>query len=218
MGKITGFMEIDRHDRQATSRRPTGCVSYREFMIPLEERDVERQAARCMDCGIPYCHNGCPVNNQIPDWNDLVYAKDWQEASRNLHSHQQLSGVHRPHLPGPMRSRLYTQHRRQPGDHQDHRMRNRRQGVGRRLDRPGNPGTADRQVDRNYWCGTGGNGRGSTTRPRRPRCACLRKERQTWRSDALRHSGLQDGKASDRPARSTDGGRGRHVPLWRSCR
>ncbi len=85
MGKITGFMEIDRQDR---NYRPAGdrIRHFREFLIPLEERDVERQAARCMDCGIPYCHSGCPVNNQIPDWNDLVYRQDWEEASRNLHS------------------------------------------------------------------------------------------------------------------------------------
>ncbi len=85
MGKITGFMEIDRQDRKY---RPAGdrIRHFREFVIPLEDRDVERQAARCMDCGIPYCHTGCPVNNQIPDWNDLVYNSDWEEASRNLHS------------------------------------------------------------------------------------------------------------------------------------
>ena len=85
MGKITGFMEIDRQDRKykpASDR----IRHFREFMLPLEERDVERQAARCMDCGIPYCHTGCPVNNQIPDWNDLVFNKDWEEAARNLHS------------------------------------------------------------------------------------------------------------------------------------
>ena len=85
MGKITGFMEIDRQDRKykpASDR----IRHFREFMVPLEERDVERQAARCMDCGIPYCHTGCPVNNQIPDWNDLVFNKDWEEAARNLHS------------------------------------------------------------------------------------------------------------------------------------
>ncbi len=85
MGKITGFIEIDRQER--TYKPAADRVrNYREFMIPLEDRDVERQAARCMDCGIPYCHNGCPVNNQIPDWNDLVYNKDWEEASHNLHS------------------------------------------------------------------------------------------------------------------------------------
>ncbi len=85
MGKVTGFMEIDRQDRKY---KPAGdrIRNFREFLIPLEDRDVERQAARCMDCGIPYCHSGCPVNNQIPDWNDLVYNKDWEEASRNLHS------------------------------------------------------------------------------------------------------------------------------------
>ena len=85
MGKVTGFMEIDRQDRKY---KPAGdrIRNFREFLIPLEDRDVERQAARCMDCGIPYCHSGCPVNNQIPDWNDLVYNKNWEEASRNLHS------------------------------------------------------------------------------------------------------------------------------------
>ena len=85
MGKATGFLEIDRQDR---SYKPAGdrIRHWQEFVIPLEERDVERQAARCMDCGIPFCHNGCPVNNQIPDWNDLVYNHDWQEAADNLHS------------------------------------------------------------------------------------------------------------------------------------
>lgn len=85
MGKVTGFIEIERHDR---TYKPAAdrIRNYREFVIPLEERDLERQAARCMDCGIPFCHNGCPVNNQIPDWNDLVYQSDWEEASLNLHS------------------------------------------------------------------------------------------------------------------------------------
>jgi glutamate synthase (NADPH/NADH) small chain len=85
MGKVTGFIEIERHDR---TYKPAAdrIRNFKEFVIPLEERDLERQAARCMDCGIPFCHNGCPVNNQIPDWNDLVYNSDWKEASRNLHS------------------------------------------------------------------------------------------------------------------------------------
>src|SRR5258705_1505647 len=94
MGKITGFLEIDRHDRKyaPVADRIKG---YREFVIPLSEKDTRDQAARCMNCGIPYCHGngsvapgtpGCPVNNQIPDFNDLVYAGNWEEASRNLHS------------------------------------------------------------------------------------------------------------------------------------
>ncbi|MEY4091481.1 MAG: hypothetical protein RLZZ496_663 [Pseudomonadota bacterium] len=85
MGKVTGFIEIDRRDRKygpAADR----IRNYKEFVIPLSEEATRDQAARCMNCGIPYCHNGCPVNNQIPDWNDLVYQGDWQEAARNLHS------------------------------------------------------------------------------------------------------------------------------------
>jgi glutamate synthase (NADPH/NADH) small chain len=85
MGKVTGFLEIDRRDRRYAPASDR-IRSFKEFMIPLSEEATKDQAARCMDCGIPFCHTGCPVNNQIPDWNDLVYRSDWQEASRNLHS------------------------------------------------------------------------------------------------------------------------------------
>ncbi len=85
MGKITGFLEIDRQDR---SYEPASdrVRHYKEFVIPASDAEAVRQAARCMDCGIPYCHTGCPVNNQIPDWNDLIYRADWSDAARNLHS------------------------------------------------------------------------------------------------------------------------------------
>src|SRR6266516_1721680 len=94
MGKITGFLEIERHERKYAPVAER-VKSFREFVIPLSEKDTRDQAARCMNCGIPYCHGtgsvapgspGCPVNNQIPDFNDLVYAGNWEEASRNLHS------------------------------------------------------------------------------------------------------------------------------------
>jgi glutamate synthase (NADPH/NADH) small chain len=85
MGKITGFLEFERNDRHY---EPVGqrIKHWREFVLPLPEADNRTQAARCMDCGVPYCHTGCPVNNQIPDWNDLVYRGNWQEAAQNLHS------------------------------------------------------------------------------------------------------------------------------------
>ena len=87
MGKVTGFLEIDRRARknQTASDR---IRHYQEFLLPLPDSETSEQAARCMDCGIPFCHGptGCPVHNQIPDWNDLVYNNDWEEASRNLHS------------------------------------------------------------------------------------------------------------------------------------
>jgi glutamate synthase (NADPH) small chain len=85
MGKITGFLEIDRQDRKYAPAADR-IRNYNEFVIPLGDDSTKKQAARCMNCGIPYCHNGCPVNNQIPDWNDLVYNDSWEEASRNLHS------------------------------------------------------------------------------------------------------------------------------------
>src|SRR5712691_6318574 len=85
MGKVTGFLEYERSDRdyQPVEER---IKHWGEFVLPLPEEENKKQAARCMDCGIPYCHSGCPVNNQIPDWNDLVYRGNWQEAARNLHS------------------------------------------------------------------------------------------------------------------------------------
>jgi glutamate synthase (NADPH/NADH) small chain len=83
MGKVTGFLEFEREDRDYAPVEER-ITNYREFVLPLPEKDTREQAARCMDCGIPYCHNGCPVNNQIPDWNDLVYRGNWEEAARNL--------------------------------------------------------------------------------------------------------------------------------------
>lgn len=87
MGKVTGFLEIDRqvHKYQPASDR---IRHFREFTLPMSDNEVEKQAARCMDCGIPFCHGpqGCPIHNQIPDWNNLVYQGDWDEAIRNLHS------------------------------------------------------------------------------------------------------------------------------------
>ena len=85
MGKITGFLEIQREDREYAPVAER-IRHFKEFVLPPSEADVQRQAARCMDCGIPYCHRGCPVNNQIPDWNDLVYRGEWREAARNLYS------------------------------------------------------------------------------------------------------------------------------------
>jgi len=85
MGKPTGFLEIERHDRSydAPAER---LKTYKEFVHRMPAAEVSRQAARCMDCGIPFCHQGCPVNNQIPDFNNLVYRDQWRAALENLQS------------------------------------------------------------------------------------------------------------------------------------
>jgi glutamate synthase (NADPH/NADH) small chain len=85
MGKPTGFLEIERRDR-GYDKPAERLKTWREFTHPLSEGELARQAARCMGCGIPFCHQGCPVNNQIPDWNDLVYRDQWRAALENLHS------------------------------------------------------------------------------------------------------------------------------------
>ncbi|MBX7532814.1 glutamate synthase subunit beta [Qipengyuania sp. 1XM1-15A] len=85
MGKETGFLEYEREDR--TYLDPAERLkNYKEFTVPQSEEALRKQAARCMNCGIPYCHNGCPVNNIIPDWNHLVYEDDWKNALEVLHS------------------------------------------------------------------------------------------------------------------------------------
>jgi len=85
MGKPTGFMEFARMDRSYAAVADR-VVNYTEFVIPLEDTVLKEQGARCMDCGIPFCHQGCPVNNLIPDWNDLVFHEDYQAAIDVLHS------------------------------------------------------------------------------------------------------------------------------------
>ena len=85
MGKPTGFLEIERHDR-GYEKVDARVKSYREFIKPLAPAELTQQAARCMDCGIPFCHNGCPVNNMIPDWNNLVYRDQFRNALTVLQS------------------------------------------------------------------------------------------------------------------------------------
>ncbi|HEV2562472.1 MAG TPA: glutamate synthase subunit beta [Rhizomicrobium sp.] len=85
MGKPTGFLEIERRDR-GYEKPETRKANWKEFVHPLPNAEVAEQAARCMDCGIPFCHQGCPVNNLIPDWNNLVYRDQWRSALETLHS------------------------------------------------------------------------------------------------------------------------------------
>ena len=85
MGNVNGFMQIKRskpHSRPVQLR----VQDWKDVYLPTPEKDVRDQGSRCMDCGIPFCHQGCPLGNQIPDWNDLVYRHRWQAASERLHS------------------------------------------------------------------------------------------------------------------------------------
>jgi glutamate synthase (NADPH/NADH) small chain len=85
VGKETGFLELDRRERDYLDPKER-LKNYREFVVQPDDATLAGQASRCMNCGIPYCHNGCPVNNLIPDWNHLVYEADWKRALAMLHS------------------------------------------------------------------------------------------------------------------------------------
>ena len=85
MGKVTGFMEFDRISEQNLPPQER-LKNYKEFVLHLTDDEAKKQGARCMDCGIPFCTSGCPINNIIPDWNDLVYNQNWEEAIEVLHS------------------------------------------------------------------------------------------------------------------------------------
>ena len=80
-----GFKTIEKEDRTYINPN-TRIKNFKEFVVPLSDEKLSSQSERCMSCGIPFCHNGCPVNNMIPDWNDLVYNNRWEEALKLLHS------------------------------------------------------------------------------------------------------------------------------------
>jgi len=85
MGKLGGFLQIERHG--VPQRDPSERAhDYREFQIQRPVEELREQGARCMDCGVPFCHNGCPLGNLIPDWNDLVYRDRFKDAIAQLHA------------------------------------------------------------------------------------------------------------------------------------
>ncbi|HKW94293.1 MAG TPA: NAD(P)-binding protein, partial [Methylomirabilota bacterium] len=85
MGKVTGFIEFKR-DKQPYRPVAERMRDWRQVMLPWSDETLRKQGARCMDCGIPFCHQGCPLGNLIPDWNDLVYRDRWQAAYHRLHA------------------------------------------------------------------------------------------------------------------------------------
>ncbi len=85
MAKVTGFLEFDRIENKSINPK-VRIKNFDEFILPYSKKTLNQQSSRCMNCGIPYCHNSCPVNNVIPDWNELVYEGDWKNALKTLHS------------------------------------------------------------------------------------------------------------------------------------
>ena len=88
MGKMTGFLEYTREQCRSAARPPIASTTGSRSTCRFPRRKPDAQGARCMDCGVPFCHTGCPLTNLIPDWNDLVYRGRWREATRAVARHQ----------------------------------------------------------------------------------------------------------------------------------
>ena len=106
MGKPTGFLEYERVEAKAVSPKER-IKNFNEFHTPLSEAEQRCQSARCMDCGVPFCQSGmnikgmtsgCPLNNLIPEWNDLVYTGNWEQAYNRLHKTSNLQAVYVLHF------------------------------------------------------------------------------------------------------------------------
>ena len=161
-----------------------------------------QQGARCMECGVPFCHHGCPLGNLIPDWNDLVYRDNFAEAIRAAAPHEQLPRVHRPPLPGAVRGRLRARDRRGQRRHdQADRGRDRQPRVGRGLDRPAAAAHAHRPHRRRDRLGPGRPRLRAAAEPRRPHGHRARARRGGRRARPLRRPRLQDREVARRAAR-----------------
>jgi glutamate synthase (NADPH/NADH) small chain len=134
MGKPTGFMEFQRRSEAYEAKDEQRLKHYREFVhAPVDEQAAQVQGARCMDCGIPFCSSGCPVNNIIPDWNDLVYRGNWKQAIEVLHSTNNFPEVTGRICPAPCEAACTLNINDDAGRHQVDRARHHRQGRRERL-------------------------------------------------------------------------------------
>ena len=194
MGKVTGFLEIERSDRHYAPVAER-IKHWHEFVLPLPEKEVRDQAARCMDCGVPYCHGtsrvtgaptGCPVNNQIPDWNDLVYRNHWTEAARNLHSTNNFPEFTGRVCPAPCEASCTLNIDNNPVTIKtiECEIADRAIALGLKPELP--PHKTGKKVAI-VGSGPGGLGLRAATRARRARRACLRALGQGRRPAALRN-------------------------------
>ena len=166
-----------------------------------------------MDCGIPFCHNGCPLGNLIPEWNDFAYREDWSARLRAAARHEQLPGVHRPAVPGARASRrACSASTSPPSPSRTSRSRSStRRGTTADV-APAAARAAVRQDGRGHRLGPGGPGRRPAAHPGRPHRRRVRARRPHRRPAALRHPRVQDGEAAHQPPHRADARGGHQVP------
>ena len=203
MGKPTGFIEIQRAEAAGAAGRGAAARLARGLPAVSGRRRSREQGARCMDCGIPFCHQGCPLGNLIPDWNDLVYRDRWQAAIDRLHATNNFPEFTGRLCPAPCEGVVRARHQRRSGH--DQGDRGRRSSIARST-KAGScrEPPASRTGKRVAVVGSGpaGLAAAAAAEPRRARGHRLRARRSHRRAAALRHSRVQDGEARPRsPAR-----------------
>ena len=215
MGKATGFLEFERR-HEAYEAPLTRVKHYKEFVAALTDDDAKIQGARCMDCGIPFCNNGCPVNNIIPDFNDLVFQQDWKNAIEVLHSTNNFPEFTGRICPAPCEAACTLGINDDPVGIKsiEHAIIDKAWAEGWVAPQPPKHKTGKKVAV--VGSGPAGLGRRAATRARGARCRRVREERSHRRPAALRHSRLQAGEVADRPPHAPDGSRRRDVPR-RTC-
>ena len=218
MGKLGGFLQIERHGipyRDPSER----AHDYREFLLARPMEELREQGARCMDCGVPFCHNGCPLGNLIPDWNDLVYRDRWQDAIVQLHATNNFPELTGRLCPAPCEAACVLEIREDDAvtiKQIELAIIDRAWRGG--LDNAATAAPRDRAGGRRSRLRAGGHGSRPAAAPGGASRDAVRARRGRGRPGAVRGAGLQDRKA-DRPAarRSADR-RGRRAALRGGCR
>ena len=214
MGKLRGFLEIERHRAVDASRRRAPARLARVRAAARRTTSCASRRARCMDCGIPFCHDGCPLGNLIPDWNDHVYARALATRRARAARDQQLPRDHRARLPGAVRSVVRAQHRAAAGHDQE---RSRSSIIDRAFERRAAlaPVPAPVQTGKRVavvGSGPGGPRGGAAAGARGPRRHRVRARRSHRRPACATASPTSRWRRTSRSAHRADAGRGRRLP------
>ena len=211
MGDANGFLE---HGRELPTRRPVPVRlrDWHEVYEPFPIHKVRTQASRCMDCGIPFCNNGCPLGNLIPDWNDLVYRDRWREAIDRLHATNNFPEFTGRLCPAPCEAACVLGINQDPVTIKQVEVEIIDRAWSEGWVTPVSPPCKTGKQGRGRRFGPGRPRRRPAAHPRRPRRRGVRAGRPHRRTAALRHPRVQDGEAPPRSAPRADGGRGHRVP------
>ena len=217
MGETTGFL---KWGRETPTRRPVPVRlrDWREVYEPFPEETLKLQAGRCMDCGIPFCNNGCPLGNLIPDWNDLVYRDHWRDAIERLHATNNFPEFTGRLCPAPCEAACVLGISQDPVTIKQVEVEIVERAWNEGWIEPVVPDGAHRPQGRRRRLRSRRARRRAAAHARGPLGGRVRARRPHRRSAALRHPRVQDGEAPPRPSPRADGGRGHRVPRERRRR